>query len=231
MPLKVIGAGLARTGTMSLKLALEQLGFGPCHHMTELRSRPDLGKLWERAFDAALDDFEDIFESYHSTTDMPASVIWKELAEHYSNAKVILTVRDADSWLASAKATIFAPADASPETLDPKLQEQLRTIERMMHKMWRFELGALGFPLADDVMRLSSRTELITRLTAVMPSVFQRHNERVERICEPHRLLIYEVSKGWEPLCKFLNVPVPDTPLPRENSIEDFQKRSMQRPQ
>ncbi len=98
MPLKVIGAGLPRTGTLSLKHALEQLGFGRCHHMTELARNPDRWPLWERAFDGEPVEWEEIFQGFGATVDAPSCFFYREIAERYPEAKVILTVRDPNRW-------------------------------------------------------------------------------------------------------------------------------------
>ena len=105
MTLKVIGAGLGRTGTMSLKLALERLGLGPCYHMAELIMNPERTPLWIAAADGK-PDWEAVFAGYSSTTDYPACLYWRELAAAYPNAKVILTKRDREKWFESTQATI-----------------------------------------------------------------------------------------------------------------------------
>ena len=109
MPLQVIGAGMPRTGTLSLKTALERLGFGPCHHMTEVFAHPEQWPLWDRIGDGQEVEWEDIFGPYRSTTDAPGVYFWRQLAQRYPDAKLVLTERDPQRWYDSMAATIFSP--------------------------------------------------------------------------------------------------------------------------
>jgi len=197
MTLKVIGAGFGRTGTLSLKLALEQLGFGPCYHMVEVFKNPLIPTWWIGAADGK-PDWQKIFAGYDSTVDWPAATFYRELAETYPDAKVILTERDPEEWFASTQATIFP--NATPPDGDAPFP-----------RMFRKVIGALF----DNRMREHDH----------VIDVFQRHNAEVRRRIAPERLLVYEVAQGWEPLCTFLGVPVPATPMPTANSREDFGKR------
>ncbi|MFC3069270.1 sulfotransferase family protein [Phenylobacterium soli] len=197
MTLKVIGAGYGRTGTMSLKLALEQLGFGPCHHMVEVFAHPDSIPLWSAAADGR-PDWPAIFEGYASAVDWPTATFYEELAAAYPEAKVILTERDPESWFRSTQATIFA-REMPPESDDPWTQMVSKVVARLFD--WR----------------MHDHDKLV--------SVYQAHNARVREVIPPERLLVYEVAQGWEPLCAFLEVEVPDTPMPKVNSTEEFQGR------
>lgn len=107
MSIKIIGAGYGRTGTKSLQLALEELGYGKCYHMEELLRNPAGVKHWKDAFDKNGVDWDSLFAEYHSIVDFPGSMYYKELSEHYPDAKVILSVRDAESWYKSTLSTIF----------------------------------------------------------------------------------------------------------------------------
>jgi len=198
MPLSVIGAGFGRTGTMSLKLALEQLGFGPCYHMSEVFKNPAAPGYWEAAADGKPVDWEEVFAGYRSTVDWPSATFYKELADAYPDAKVILTVRDPEAWFTSTQATIFAS----------------RIFEDATSDWGRMVLKVVG-DLFDREM--SNKAKLI--------DVYNRHNERVQRIIPAERLLVYDLSEGWDPLCSFLGVPVPDGPMPNTNSTEDFKRR------
>jgi len=198
MPLKVIGAGLGRTGTLSLKLALERLGLGPCYHMAELMMNPARTPLWMAAADGK-PDWEAIFEGYPSTTDYPACIWWRELASAYPDAKLILTKRDKDKWFESTQATVFSEAMTARIRGTP--------IEPFFEKtVWR-----------DFGERIHDR--------AFMTSYFEKHNAAVEAGVAKKRLLVYDVAQGWEPLCKFLGVAVPDSPFPKVNSREEMQAR------
>jgi hypothetical protein len=198
MGVKVIGVGLGRTGTLSLKLALEQLGLGPCYHMAELMMNPERAPLWIAAADGK-PDWEAIFKGYSSTTDYPACLYWRELAKAYPDAKLILTKRDKDKWFESTQATIFAEGMSARIRGTP--------IEPFFEKtVWR-DFGA----------RIHDRE--------FMTSYFEKHNAAVEAGVAKKRLLVYDVAQGWEPLCKFLGVAVPGTPFPKVNSREDMQAR------
>ena len=198
MTLQVIGVGLGRTGTMSLKLALERLGLGPCYHMAELMMNPERTPLWMAAADGK-PDWEAVFAGYSSTTDYPACIYWRELAAAYPKAKLILTKRDKDKWFESTQATIFSEAMTARIVGSP--------VEPFFHKtVWR-----------DFGKRIHDR--------AFMTAYFEEHNATVEAEVAKKRLLVYDVAQGWEPLCKFLGVPVPDSPFPKVNSREEMQAR------
>lgn len=199
MALRVIGAGLGRTGTMSMKLALEQLGFGPCFHMVEFMM--DFSRLpaWEGAASGA-PDWDAAFEGFAATVDYPGCTFWRELAEHYPSAKVLLTVRDPDAWFESARSTIFS--DMSRQRIGNS------PLEGFFRK-------AVWGPFGD---RTNDRDFMV--------EAFERHNAEVERAIPPERLLVYETGAGWEPLCEFFEVPVPNTPFPRANTREEWARRA-----
>ena len=203
MTLQVIGAGMPRTGTLSLKTALEQLGFGPCHHMTEVFAHPEQWPFWERLGDGEQIEWEDIFAPYRSTTDAPGVYFWRELAARYPNAKLILTERDPERWYASMAATIFSPRHR--ESLQDSPVGAL--IAKLARRSWTAR---------DDVLRQGPPSR------EVMIELFSSHNDAVRREVAPERLLDYRVSDGWGPLCAFLGVPVPAMPFPHVNSSEDF---------
>ncbi len=194
MSLEVIGAGFGRTGTLSLKLALEQLGFGPCYHMVEVFQNPDSIGWWLDAANGK-PDWEKIFAGYNSTVDWPSCTFYAELAEAFPDAKVILTERDPEAWFKSTQATIF-PAEMPPGTPS--------AFQQMFNKVIA--------QLFDG--RIREHDHVI--------DVFKRHNAAVRERIPAERLLVYEVAQGWEPLCSFLGVPVPDVPPPRVNSTEEF---------
>ena len=200
MALAVIGAGLGRTATFSLKFALEHLGFGPCYHMSEVfagarRNVP----LWLDVIDGR-PDWDAIFEGFHSTTDYPACTYWRELAAHYPRAKVVLTVRDPDSWFDSVSETIFS--------------------EGMQ--------GSLAGTPTGDMMQGVIFDAFGDRLRdrAFMTEWFVRRNREVMYSLPPERLLVFAPKEGWEPLCAFLGVPVPAEPFPRINSRDEINANS-----
>jgi hypothetical protein len=196
MALKVVGSGLGRTGTKSLQTALEMLGFGPCHHMTEVFAHPESQALWIAA-GAGKPDWDAIFAGYNAAVDYPSAHYWRQIAAHYPDAKVVHTLRDPDIWFDSTQATIFAP-------------DSLATKPGPMTPFFASFMSAFGERLHDR---------------AFMTDYFRRHNEMVKRTIAPQRLLIYEAGQGWEPLCAFLKVPVPDVPFPAQNSRADFINR------
>jgi Sulfotransferase domain len=200
MTLQVIGAGLGRTATFSLKFALEHLGFGPCYHMSEVfaqgrRSVPQwLDVIQGRP------DWESVFSGFQSTTDYPACTWWRELAAYYPKAKVILTVRDADSWFDSVSETIFSESMQGPVMNTP--------VGAMMK-------GAIFDAFGDKVNDRRFMTDW-----------FERRNQQVIDALPPERLLVYSPKEGWEPLCQFLGVPVPKGPYPRVNSRDEIKEAS-----
>lgn len=197
MTLKVIGAGYGRTGTMSLKLALEQLGFGPCYHMVEVFKNPQAPAWWLEAADGT-PDWAKIFQGYSATVDWPSATFYRELAEAYPDAKVILTERDPEAWFRSTQATIFA-----------------RDFSQAEQTAW----GEMALRVVSDLFdrQMHDKDKLI--------SVFKAHNARVREVIPAERLLVYDVAQGWGPLCAFLGVPAPGTPMPKVNSTEEFQAR------
>ncbi|MBO0749962.1 MAG: hypothetical protein J2O44_05990 [Porphyrobacter sp.] len=206
MTLKVIGAGLGRTGTMSLKLALEELGFDRCYHMVEVFAHmPESLRLWEAAARGE-PDWEATFAGYAATVDYLGCTFWRELAARYPDAKVILSTRNPDSWFDSVSRTIFSPETRASITASP---------------MQAFFEGTV---LADfDKQRMSDRAYMIDR--------FERWNAAVIAEVPAERLLVFEARQGWEPLCEFLDVAVPDTPYPRVNSSDEWLERGAHPPE
>lgn len=202
MTLAVIGAGLGRTGTLSLKAALEQLGFGPCHHMTEVAAdHARQSEIWNRVAGGDERDWEAVFAGYRAAVDWPACHYWAELAEAFPEAKVVLSLRDPAKWYASMAETIFR--FPMPEAVP-------------------YQSGAAMAPMwfaAEIVMR---QTFAGKRDEASVIAAYERHNAAVRAAIPPERLLEFEVAQGWEPLCAFLDVPVPDTPFPRVNDQAMF---------
>jgi hypothetical protein len=198
MTLKVIGAGFGRTGTLSLKVALEKLGFNPCHHMMEVFGKPDHIALWQAAAEGKRADWSAIFEGYEAAVDWPVCTFWKELSEVYPAAKFILSQRDADKWFASASATIFKGMNRNDD--DP----HLRMVKQLI----------VENTFGGDIENAEHAK-----------AIFEAHNAEVLATLPAERVLVFEASDGWQPLCEFLGVDVPDQPYPRTNSTEDFQKR------
>ena len=196
MALQVIGAGPGRTATFSMKFALEHLGLGPCYHMVEVfRGARTRIAQWQDVADRR-PDWDAIFAGYKSCTDNPASPYWRELAAHYPQAKVVLTVREADSWFESCEETINA--------------------ERMLGSL---QGSALGQMLEGTYLRQFG-DHIHDR--AWMTKWYESYNQEIIDTIVPDRLLVFHPKEGWEPLCAFLGVPVPDQPFPRVNSRDEL---------
>ena len=212
MALSVIGVGASRTGTLSLKLALEQLGFGPCYHMAEVWNDARKRDLWTRIFDGAEVDWDDVFQGYGAAVDAPALVVYEKLVAHYPNAKCVLTVRDPERVADSLMNTIYRP--------DQLKAVLASAIGPMMQSLVRYQLAQQGIKLPPNVdpnSLVPSRDQLIAR--------YKAHVDDVKRRIAPERLLVFEVAQGWGPLCKFLGKSVPSTPFPRVNDSEEFHNR------
>jgi Sulfotransferase domain len=209
MSLKAIGAGFGRTGTLSLKLALEELGLGPCYHMTETIAHPEHDAMWLALARGTASDWRPALSGYASTVDWPSAYFWKELAAANPEAKIILTARDPEDWYASATATIFArmlefeSLRADPDAVDPVRRGHMEMVNTIIVEK------TFGGSL-DKAHALA---------------VFKAHNEAVRRAVPADRLLVHETGEGWEPLCGFLGVPVPATPYPLTNTTEEFRSR------
>lgn len=199
MTIKVFSAGFGRTGTLSLKLALEEIGFGPCHHMKEvLENGAAQIPLWNAAADGQ-PDFDAIFKGYNSAVDWPTAAFWREVAARYPDAKVILSTRSAESWYSSFSETILASLLAK-ENWPPPAVPWLTMVTRVVIDR-----------------SLGGRTDKDGVIAA-----FQAQEAAVKAAIPPGRLLVHTAKDGWDPLCAFLGVPVPETPYPRTNSKEEF---------
>jgi len=198
MTLQVVGAGLGRTGTSSLKAALELLLDAPCYHMIEVFGHPDHVPVWTAAARGEPVDWEGVLGSYRAAVDWPAASFWRELGDAYPGALVLLSVRDdAEAWWRSASRTIF---DAMQRPTPPELAEQ--------------------FAMTTEVFRRRF-TEDWTQPDAAM-AAYERHNAEVRAAVPPERLVEWRPGEGWGPLCEALGVAVPDEPFPHENTTADF---------
>lgn len=213
--LRVIGAGFGRTGTLSLKLALERLGFGPCHHMLEVFADPSQAGVFLAAHRGQDVDWDEVYGAYAATVDFPGAVFWEELAAAYPDAKVLLSVRPAAEWYASARATIFAAMDTPGGQGGPSADEpdDIALLRTMATEVIRD--GLFGGRLDDPGHCMA---------------VYEAHNRRVMTSVPDDRLVVWEVGSGWEPLCAGLGVPVPDEPFPRTNTREEFARVILDRP-
>ncbi len=215
MAIKIIGAGFGRTGTNSCYVALRQLGF-PCYHMLEvLENKANKSHLdfWCQVADSpagSQHDWEQVFSNYTATLDNPASCVWRELMVACPDAKVLLTVHPggADAWYRSTMETIYFTEAA-----------------------WQFKLLALIVPFArkhgrmchELVWQRSHQGTMSSRELAI--AHYHRHVEEVKAAVPAERLLVFSADQGWEPLCRFLDVPLPDVPFPSVNDRAEFKAR------
>jgi hypothetical protein len=213
--MKVIGVGLGRTGTNSLKEAIEYLGFGPCYHMFDIVEQPGRIRRWQDAADGRSVDWDHIFAGYESVMDFPAAVFWREIVGHYPAAKVILTVRDPDRWYDSAAKTIFSKAIAAERRGLPG-RIAFRALTRLSP-----DFGAFTRMVTATVLQRMFGGTVSDRGHAI--DVFNRHIKEVIGEVSAERLLVYDVAQGWAPLCAFLDVPEPvGRPFPRGNDLASF---------
>jgi hypothetical protein len=197
--MQVIGAGFGRTGTLSLKSALEDLGFGPAYHMQEAMSRPAHVRQWLDYANTGTTNWDELFAKFSSGVDYPVCCVWEELASHYPDAKVILTVRDPELWWQSTNSTVYGFRSA----FAPWFRRAVPAADRFVDMVERLVWSGLFDGRFDD------RDHAI--------EVFNRHVQEVRSSCPPERLLVFNVAEGWDPLCAFLDVPVPDKPFPHLN--------------
>lgn len=205
--LKLINAGLGRTGTTSLKAALERLGFGPCFHMFDIVGSVARLEQWEKiACDGQQPDWEAVFDGYTSAADGPCAIYYRQLMKAFPEAKIILTVRDAESWYQSTYDTLYQfvlKSEANP----PEAHSFQSRLYRMTNTLiWN--------GLFDG--RFSDKEYAIR--------VFRTHNQLVADSVDPGSLLVYDVKQGWEPLCAFLGVDPPPGDFPHVNDTASMRK-------
>ncbi|HEY6780903.1 MAG TPA: sulfotransferase [Thermoleophilaceae bacterium] len=205
--MKVIGAGFGRTGTMSLKAALEQLGVGPCFHMIDLVRDPTPLPYWQAAVAGEDVDWREALAGWESSVDWPGCSFWEQMLETWPDAPVLLSVRDPEAWYRSCVNSIHAAKEMAlrgeldGDSEDPPSPEVLAMINDLI---WN---GTFDGRFLDKQHALD---------------VFQRHIDAVRGRVPASQLLTYEVGDGWEPLCVFLGVPVPDVPFPHLNDTASF---------
>lgn len=206
MALQVIGAGFGRTGTLSMKAALEQLGYDKCHHMMEVFPNNRQLDAWHRISQGATPDWDAVFEGFQASVDFPSSSYWRELAAHYPDAKIILTTRTFESWYESASETIYPVSRDIPGwmTIIPKV----RKIKEMTY-------GAIWDRLFGGKFEDKDRVR----------QAFEQHEADVKAAFPEDRLLVFHPKEGWGPLCAFLGKPEPDGPFPNVNDRAEFQTR------
>lgn len=195
MSLRIVGAGLPRTGTQSLKLALEHLLGGRCYHMTVIPGHPfDLGAGWNQALAGGTPDWGRLLDGYVASVDWPASMFWRELSAANPDALVLLSLRDsAQTWTESLAATILPVARKAPVPG----AGLLALLERFT-----------GSPNWDDPSKLAA--------------AYERHNAAVKQTVPRRRLLEWRAPEGWPPICRALGLPVPALPFPWVNRRSEW---------
>jgi len=206
--LKVIGAGFGRTGTLSMKCALEYLGLGPCYHMLEVMNRPENADAWYNTAQGKPANWDIILNGFQSSVDWPACHFWKPLASHFPEAKIILTLRDEEAWWQSINNTILRNFRDGDEVVDPaRVKMRRMTRDLIVRKVFGGNINDRDHVLA----------------------AYRRNIEEVKAGVPKERLLIFDVAEGWEPLCKFLDLPIPNDPFPHTNTTKNFQDRIAER--
>ncbi len=197
MGLKIIGAGLGRTGTNSLKLALEELLGGPCYHVWEVRKRPADPDIWGDAYEGSKPDWEAFFDGYQAAVDWPCAPFWRELSEVFPDAPILLSVRDPDEWWTSASNTIFIAAATyfAPDAPDDGWTRMGRGMCTSFSPAWQDEWAA--------------------------KAAYQAYNDNVRTTAPRDRLVEWNPSDGWDPICSALGLSVPDHPFPHVNSTAE----------
>lgn len=198
MALRVVGAGLGRTGTLSLKVGLEKLLGAPCYHMMEVFTHPEHAAYWISAGRGDMPDWDEVFKGYVAAVDWPPCAWWPEISAKYPDAIVLLSTRDsAETWWNSANETIFGGVDKAPPG-----------------------------PFRDMVTGMfASRFTPNIRDRAASIAAYEKHNAEVRARVPKSRLLEYQPGDGWEPLCRALGVPVPSEPYPHTNTREQWAAR------
>ncbi len=206
--LAVIGAGFGRTGTLSLKQALERLGFDACYHMAEVATHPEHADLWLRAWRGE-DVWDTLFAGYRAAVDWPAAAFWPRLVERYPDAKVLLSLRDSESWFKSASSTIFQSMEHARRSPDERLRTRLKMANEIIRE------GTFGGRLMDRDHAIAIYEANVAKVRAEVPA---------------DRLIEFRASDGWTGLCEPLGLPAPDEPYPWVNTSEEFLDRWRNRP-
>lgn len=204
MTIKVIGAGFGRTGTLSMKYALEMLGFNKCYHMMEVSMNPHHMRYWMDLAAGRPIDWEAMFDGYQATVDWPSANFWREQLAQYPEAKVLLTRRDPDRWYDSVKNTIWKTSSSNRNNPDKRAQASAE-----------FAFNVIWDRVFDG--RLDDKAHVI--------ACYEAHNQDVIDSVPEAQLLVYEPGQGWDPLCEFLNVAVPGEAYPHVNSTAEFTER------
>jgi hypothetical protein len=213
MSVKIIGAGFPRTGTNTLRESLELLGFNKTYHMKQLLVHPENLHYWTTLRDTGTTDWEGLYDGYQATVDFPCYPWYKEHMKQYSDAKVILSLRPFEDWYDSFYNTIWK-AQNPPEAQAKEMEQKVASDPRLQSVM-----KVMGFA-KKAIVEDHFQGRFLDK--EFMEKVFNDHHEEVKNYVPANKLLVFDVSEGWEPLCKFLGVEVPEESLPHTNKKEDF---------
>lgn len=197
---KIIGASMWRTGTVSLKAALERLTNQPCHHMTELIKHPATIPTWSQAVHSGVADWNFLLNGYSACLDWPSMAFWKELSQFYPDAKILLSTRDPEEWWKSIEQTVLQSAPTRQTARTP------------------WELLVVDLFEKKFVGRKPTKQQAL--------NAYNQHNEEVRRHIAPNRLIEWTFTDGWRPLCDALNLPVPKTDFPHLNTTADYRQKN-----
>jgi hypothetical protein len=216
MALNIIGVGGPRTGTASLKDALEMLDFGKCYHMDWLFNNPDEVKYWIELFETGTTDFDSLFDGFASTVDFPGYMNYKILFEKYPDAKVILSARDADQWYESFLNTVY---DVIPKTI----WQKLGMMKNMIKSPALRKIAKVFMLVEKYILEVQYKGKFADREATI--KIYNYFNEEVIKHIPAEQLLVYKISDGWAPLCEFLKVPVPEEDFPYKNKRKEFKEQ------
>lgn len=213
MSIKIIGAGFPRTGTSSLKVGLEMLGFDECYHMKNLLINPYKLPYWNELETKGTTNYEELFEGFQAIVDIPGYLYYQTLMDQYPNAKVILSTRDFDGWYDSINSTLV-------KAVYPNFDFKLMILRNAIFRPVVFK----SKKCVDMVKRTFFENQFEGNFSdkARAKELYYRHHETVKQTVPEDKLLIYKPGDGWEPLCTFLNVPVPEQEYPHLNKKENF---------
>ena len=215
MSIKIIGAGLPRTGTNTLKDALEKLGFKKTYHMKELLVHPENLHYWKSLEATGTTQWDELYNGFQATVDFPCYPWYKEHMKQYPDAKVILTTRPFDKWYTSVHSTIW---QAGPQTIFQKLGMMSKLL---FNPRLRAVIGCVKLA-KKSIFAGTFQGQFLDKVAS--EKLFNKHVEDVKTHVPSDKLLIFEATEGWGPLCKFLGVPVPSEPFPHLNKKENFKE-------
>ncbi len=215
MSIKIIGAGLPRTGTNTLKVSLEKLGYMKTYHMKELLVHPENLRYWLLLRETGTTNWEELYNGYQATVDFPGYPWYKEHMKQYPDAKVILTIRPFEKWHESVYSTIWQAQHPS-ESQKMEMKQKMDAEPRLQATMKCVEFAK------EVIMEDHFQGRFLDK--AFAEKVFNKHIEDVKANVPAEKLLIFDVSEGWGPLCNFLGVPEPVEPLPHTNKRENFKE-------